>query len=109
MALDTVPLTRQRLVAAALETTTGTAVAFADGNSIPLFFDAALVGQTDVVERPAQGTLTRLVPVPGARGGRFPGRCELMGSGTGTLPRYVTTLMVACGMANATGVLTPLT
>lgn len=109
MATDVAPLSRQRQVAAKVETTTGTEISLAGADTIPLFYDALIENNTEYDERPAQASLSRLVGVIGQTPAKFTGNCELMGSGTTTLPTWATTLLLACGFQNSSGTFTPLT
>jgi hypothetical protein len=110
MSLDAPILSRQKIIAFAPETTTGTPIALQGSNGAYVnAFDAKLNYDIKPTERRGQGSLSRLNPVPGARSGKFTFSSELFGSGTAaTAPGY-SSLLLACGMQLTSAVYTPLT
>lgn len=112
MSLDTTLITRNRVLAAALETTTGTPASL-PAASCGLFnaiFDPKITLRQSANDRPGQQYLSPLPVSLNARSGQLSFRSELYGSGTAaTEPSYATKCMAACGCAIAAGVVTPLT
>jgi hypothetical protein len=97
MAVDAAPkLTRKRIVAAKIETTTGTTETLAAADATTVIFDPSMEYETEFIERDAQGG--SISPIKGALGARS-GRCslswELYGSGSGTAPSWYKFLRAA--------------
>ena len=110
MALDAPILSRQKVLAFAAETTTGTGIALtAAAGALLNAYDAKLSYDIKANERRGQGSLSKLNPVPGARSGKCAFGSELFGSGTAATPPGWGIALVACGMQLNGAVYTPLT
>jgi hypothetical protein len=107
MATDGVILWRDRIFAAKTETTTGTAQSLAGADAVFNAFVPDIKAEIPPVDRLGQGSLTRLAPIPGARGGKFTLRTEVYNAAS--MPASFGTLLLACGFQVSTGVYTPLT
>lgn len=103
MATNRPLLRRRRQFAAAVETTTGTAVSLTASNAQFLMYDGDLTPEIDMVERESQGSLSMLTPIPGARAARLTRTMHLHGSGGSGLPSWATTLLDAAGFTNSSG------
>jgi hypothetical protein len=112
MAIDQALLTRQRVLAAKIETTTGTPETLANVDGVINVFDAKMDATIPPNEREGQGqgALSWLFPVPGARQGKCSFKSEMVGSGTpGTDPLWLSVLLATCGFQKTTGVWYPQT
>jgi hypothetical protein len=98
MAITTL-VSRQRLVAAKLETTQGTAISHAAADATTPFYDPKLSYDIPFNKRPSPGSASQFTGVPGPRKGTLTGQTHLYNSGTVTSPIWMTTLMAACGMS----------
>lgn len=105
-------LSRQKILAFAAETTTGTAAALnATQGGLVNAYDAKLGYDIKPTERRGQGSLSMLNPMPGARSGKCTFGSELFGSGTASTAPAWGILLLACGMQqNSSGqIYTPIT
>jgi hypothetical protein len=102
MATDRAKLMRKRVVAAKIETTTGTPISLAGADAAMIVLDPVLDNDDNANEREYPADLGQLASLPGERSGRFTCRCELMGSGATGLPLWATTFLAACDMTVAT-------
>jgi hypothetical protein len=84
MALDTVLLSRRRVLAAALESTTGTAATLDATAGQFNAFDLKIVGDVPLLERQLQGGFGTYVGIPGAAKGTITFRTYLTGVGSGS-------------------------
>lgn len=107
MATDTVLVTRKRVMAAAVETTTGTAVAVGATQGVFNVFDHKLDATIPPTERQAQASMSALVPIPGARMGKYIYKTELYNAASA--PPWLSVLLLSCGCQVSTGVYSPLT
>jgi hypothetical protein len=104
MAVDTVKIDRIRVLAAKVETTTGTPISLSGTDGQFIVLNPSMTADDPVNEREAQAGLGMYPSVPGAQGGRLTFEVELTGSGaSGTVPPWATTFLPACGMTNTTG------
>jgi hypothetical protein len=99
-------LMKKRVLAAKIETTIGTAIALGNADGAENVFNAKLVPNVTVEERPGQGGFGRLGGVPGARTGTATFRTYIYYDGT-TVPFWATTFLPACGWVATGGVYTP--
>jgi hypothetical protein len=110
MSVDTAPkLTRRRILAFAVETTTGTPASVAGTDAVTLVFgDVPIIKYaTEQVEREPIGGLSQIQQAVGARSGTATFETELVGNGaTGTA--IWTRLLQACGYVNNAGVWSPI-
>jgi Phage tail tube protein len=109
MATDRALLTKLQILAAKVESTTGTAETLAAADAAMNVMDMnAIEADIPAVERQSQGTMSQLPPVPGARMGKVTFKHEVMGSGvSGADPKWMTVLLGACGLAVAGGTWKP--
>lgn len=108
MATDHPLLTRVRVGAVKTETTTGTAISLAGADGALNFFDPKIAATIPPTERQAQGSLTSLAPIPGARMGKFTAKTELYNAASA--PLWLSTMLLACGcQVSSGGVYSPLT
>lgn len=107
MATDGVILTRDRLIAAKIETTTGTAIALAAADGALNAFDLKIDATIPPTEREMQGSLTNLPQIPGPRQAKVGFRTEVYNAAAN--PLSWSPLLLSCGFAVATGVYTPTT
>jgi len=110
MALDTAPkLTRKKLVAWSLETTTGTAITLDAPMATVPAFDPTFQEDFPIIERAPQGA--SISPISQSALGAMSATCgfeiEMAGLGSGTPPLWFN-LMEACGMLLTSSTLTPL-
>lgn len=99
-------LARKRILAAALETTTGpgTAETLTEVDAAINVFDARLGPAAEFDEREGQGSLSPIAGVPGALVGECTFWTELIGGpGAGVQPLWAAVLLPACGFVDATG------
>ena len=98
MATDAPLLTRQRVFAAKIETTTGSVEALAAADATTNVFDPVFTPDVTTNERTGQSNLSHRTAVHGTRAGTFTLETELVGSGTsGSDPLWASTLLNACG------------
>lgn len=110
MATDTPKLWRRSVLAAKIETTTGTAIALSASDGAYNVFNAELQEESDSEERNGQSALSMLPAIPGAQGASVKFTTEVMGSGSaGTGDPWATQFLTSCGFTSASGVYTPLT
>lgn len=109
MAVDTALLTRQRTLAAKIETTTGTAIALAAADGAINVFGSSLESAIKMVEREPQGTFTPLAPIPGASEATSKFKTEMTVQGGVSDPFWMTVLLKACGFAVNATIWKPLT
>jgi hypothetical protein len=107
MALDQPILSRQRVLAAAVETTTGTAASLTTGGVMNVF-DAKIEPTIPATERESQGSLSLLAPIPGARMGKATFKTEVVGNGAANDP-YWACFLLGAGLQVSSHVYTPLT
>jgi hypothetical protein len=102
-------LTKRRILAAAIESTPGTAVSLTSSNVIINALDASIDANIPYNERTSQGAFGRLASNVGAYSGGIKFRVEASGGGTaGTAPAYASVLFPACGMTASSGTFTPI-
>lgn len=108
MAATAPKLMRQRILAAKIETTTGTAIALSASDAAMNIFDATFEADIESSERRGQSALSPLVPVAGKRVGKAKFKTEIVGDGASVTPWWFT-FFKACGFTNASGgILSPL-
>jgi hypothetical protein len=88
-------LYKRRVFAYAIETTPGTAVSLTGDTCF--CFDPVITPEIPMHERPATGSLSKLVSVPGGRKAKFTCSVELAGGGTSVPPAWAS-LLTCCGM-----------
>lgn len=106
MAATAPKLSRQRILAGKLEATTGTAEALTATEAAMNVFDLAIEADIETHERAAQSALSPLVPVAGARVGKFKFKTEIVGDGASVTPWWFIFFKM-CGFIATAGVLSP--
>ncbi|MDA8376373.1 MAG: hypothetical protein M0Z50_04725 [Planctomycetia bacterium] len=98
MAVDTAKITRRRLIAAVIETTTGTPEALAAVNAAMIVMNPKTKSEIPTQQRPGMTSFSPFVPIAGARKGQMTFSTELAGSGTaGTVPFWAGVLLPGIG------------
>lgn len=100
-------LKRVRVMAAAVETTAGTAESLDAGDGSFTAWDILPQASIPVEEREGQGSFNYLAGVPGGRTGTVAFKTDIAWDGTATLPTWATVLLAGCGWVNASGTVTP--
>jgi hypothetical protein len=104
MAINVPKLTRRRIFAAAVETTTGTAMTLNASTGAFNAYNHSLKENSPTNERQGQGSLSSLPPVAGAQMGEYDFVTELFGSGSGgTPPAWATVLLGGCSWTGLSG------
>jgi len=103
-------LAKRRVLAAKLETTSGTAVTLTSGTDAMInAYDVVIDSEMTYNERVAQGAFGRQAGNTGTRAGSVKFKIEAVGSGTaGTAPGWALVLFEACAMSQSGGLFTPL-
>lgn len=101
MATDAPILSRVRVLAAAVETTTGTPASLSGTTAVFNVFDPKLDYQIPPSERQAQGSITALNPIPGARMGKCTFKTEIYNASSP--PQWLSVLLVGCGFQALSG------
>lgn len=109
MSVDNALLDVQDVIAAKIETTTGTPIALAGADGSFEVTNPTLEEDVPEIERPGQGSASPNASVPGPRSGRFKFRVPVTGSGTTGVPPWASTFLAACGWVNTNGVFSPVT
>jgi hypothetical protein len=109
MAVDAPLLTRQRIFAASVEVTTGTAETLAAGDGAMNVFDAEINPNIEMTARPGQSSLSMLPAVHGARGSGMTLATYLVGNGASGMPLWADTLLLAAGFSESGGTYKPIT
>lgn len=110
MATNAPKITINSLVAAKVETTTGTAESLTGTDASLICRNASLQPNDTYVRRERIGGQGNIKGVPGPRTGTFTGQFEAVGSGTdGTSPAYALAFFPACNLVESTGIWTPTT
>ena len=93
-------LVKRRILAAAIESTPGTAETLDAGDAALNVFDVVVNPNIEMSERMGQSTFSPLPAVPGARAGTLAFKVNLHGSGAsgGASPDWADTLLPACGL-----------
>src|SRR4051812_1535508 len=95
---------RQRVLAAKIETTQGTAVSLAGADGAFNVYDVTIDADIPMTERKGQGSMSKLASVPGTRAGSLKFKLDVYGSGSAnTSPTWATTFLPACGMVETAG------
>tara|TARA_R110000868_G_scaffold290945_3_gene551164 strand:+ start:824 stop:1762 length:939 start_codon:yes stop_codon:yes gene_type:complete len=100
-------LRRKSVLAAKIESTSGTAESLAAADAAFNVFDLTMTPTIAMTPRPSQGSFSSLPAVPELYGGTCTFRTEIYGSGAGGVPGWASTFLPACGWTAAGGVFTP--
>jgi hypothetical protein len=109
MAVDAPLLTRQRVLAAAVETTTGTVETLLAADAAMNIMDVDLASDIQFSKRQGQGSLSHLPGVPGSTSGTLSCTSEAYGLGSSGNPLWAETFLLACGFSESTQIFTPIT
>ena len=102
-------LRRKRVLAAKIESTSGTAESLANADAAFNAFDVEIQVNSEQLEREGQGSFSSLPSVPGPRGGTLSFKTNLFGDGAAGTPGWASTLLPACGYVESTGTFSPTT
>lgn len=102
-------LRRKTLLAAKIESTSGTAESLAAGDAAFNVFDLTMTPNIAMTARPALSMFSNMPSVPELYGGTCTFRTEVYGTGAGGVPGWASTFLPACGWANTAGTFTPKT
>lgn len=100
-------LKRKRVLAAAIESTPGTAESLSASDGVFNAYDIIAQAQLPVEQRESQGSFGRLPGVPGPRAGTLNFKVDCGWDGTATIPTWASVLLPMCGWVNSSGTLTP--
>ena len=102
-------LTRRRVLAAAAETTPGSAETLDAADAAMNVFDIEIQPNIEWAERPGQSALSPLAGITQARAGQVSFKTEVHGSGNAgaPVPTWASVLLPACGWGQATSVFSP--
>jgi len=107
MATDRALLTRLRVLACKTETTTGTAIALSATDALYNVMEMAYSAEIPPTEREGQGSMSKLVPIPGARTGKLTFKHEVNGLGSAGDPAWLINFIGSCGFALTAGAWNP--
>jgi hypothetical protein len=102
-------LKRKRVLAAKIETTSGTAESLTASDAAFNAYDVVFQNETEMEEREGQGGFGRIASVPGGYKGRATFKTDCPWDGTATEPSWADTFLPACGVVKATNTFTPRT
>lgn len=95
---------RNRVLAAKIETTPGTAVSLSGTDGAFNVYNVSVQYDVPMTARQMQGSFTNFASVPGARSAKVTFSLDHYGSGSaGTPPAWATTFLPACGFVLGTG------
>lgn len=100
---------RQRVLAAAIESTSGTAETLDATDATINCFDVEIQAGIEFNERMGQSAFSRLPGVPGGRMGTVTFKTEITGDGAGGIPTWASTFLPACGWTASAQVYSPKT
>lgn len=100
-------LRRKSVLAAKIETTSGTAESLTASEAAFNVFDITMTPNIAMTPRPSQGSFSSLPSVPELYGGTCTFRTEVYGSGSGGVPGWASTFLPACGWTNSAGTFSP--
>lgn len=102
-----VMLKRLRVMAAAIETTPGTAETLDAGDGVFNAYDVELDGEMELEEREAQGSFDRLSSVVGEHTGSMKFKTDMWWDGTITMPAWASVLLPMCAWPETSQVYAP--
>ena len=102
------PLLRKKsLLAAKIETTSGTAEALVAADAAFNVFDLSMQPNIAFTERQGNGSFSQMPAVRELMGGTCTFRTEIYGNGSGGVPGWASTFLPACGFVNSAGTFSP--
>lgn len=102
-------LKRKRVLAAKIESTSGTAETLTASEAAFNAFDVEIQANIPFTQRPSQGSFSHLPAVAGPYGGTLTFKTELFGNGAAGVPGWASSLLPACGWVESTGTFSPAT
>lgn len=100
-------LMKNRVLAAKIETTSGTAEALTSAEASYNAYDVKIEMEIDMDAREGQGSFGNLTSVPGGYKGKASFKTPCSWDGTATEPSWADTFLVACGWVKSAQVFTP--
>ena len=100
-------LKKLSVLAAKIETTSGTAESLTASDAAYNVFDLSMQPNIAMTERTGQGAFSQLPAVRELTGGTCSFRTEVYGSGAGGVPGWASTFLPACGWVNSAGTFSP--
>lgn len=100
-------LKRKHVLAAKIETTSGTAESLTAAEAAFNVFDLVMQPTIALTPRPGNGSFSSMTSVPELYGGTCTFRTEIYGDGAGGVPGWASTFLPACGWTNSTGTFSP--
>jgi hypothetical protein len=102
-------LKRKRVLAASIESTSGTIETLDAADAAINAFDVMPQASIEFIPRPSQGSFSSLPGTLGAYGGSLSFKTEITGDGAGGVPDWASTFLPACGWVDSTGTFSPAT
>lgn len=100
-------LKRVRVLAAKIETTSGTAESLSASDAAFNAYDVSIQPNLEFQPRDLQGSLSQMSGTLGARGGTCTFKIDLTGDGAAGTPAWASTFFPACAMVVSTGTFSP--
>lgn len=100
-------LKRKRLLAAATESTIGTAESLSASNAAFNVYDLMIQPNVEFEQRQAQGSIDQLSGVVGPYSGTATFKTDMGWDGTATLPTWASVLLPACGWVDSSNTFNP--
>lgn len=100
-------LSRRKVLAAKIESTSGTAESLAASEGAYNVFDFEMQPAIGMTDRPGQGGFGSLAAISELRTGSVSFKTEIYGDGAGGVPAWASTFLPACGWTNSAGTFSP--
>jgi hypothetical protein len=100
-------LKRKSLLAAKIETTSGTAESLSASDAAFNVFDLNMQPTITMTPRPGNGSFSAMPAIRELSGGTCTFRTEVYGTGAGGVPGWASTFLPACGWSNSAGTFSP--
>lgn len=100
-------LKKKHVLAAKIETTSGTAESLTASEAAFNVFDLSMQPNIAFTERQGNGSFSQMPAVRELMGGTCSFKTEVYGSGAGGVPGWASTFLPACGWVNSTGTFSP--
>lgn len=100
---------RKHVLAAKIETTSGTAESLSASDAAFNVFDLNMQPTIAMTPRPGNGSFSSMVSIRELSGGTCTFRTEVYGTGAGGVPGWASTFLPACGWVASTGTFSPKT
>lgn len=102
-------LTRRKLLAAKIETTSGTAETLLAADAAYNVYDLELQPNIPMTQRQASAMFSQLAAFPEGYSATCTFKTDIYGDGVGGVPAWATTFLPACGWTNSAGTFSPKT